>query len=62
MESKPKQSGHIVLALIVAAAMIGSAYFQIGPENTWLYLVGVWALLLAAFEVYSSWRERRRRP
>ncbi len=61
MPSKLKPFGQVIISLIVAAAIMATAYFSIGPPSTWLYLVGVWALLSAAFELYVGLRARARR-
>ncbi|MGE3856240.1 MAG: hypothetical protein AB7G21_04685 [Dehalococcoidia bacterium] len=60
MTSRTRQRAQLVLAVLVAAAMIGSAYFRIGPEHTWLYLVGVWAIISAAFEVTGRSKDPHR--
>jgi hypothetical protein len=61
MTPKFMQFGQVIIAVIAATSMIGSAYFSIGPENSWLYLIAVWGVLFAAFELYSRRLQKNRR-
>jgi ABC-type polysaccharide/polyol phosphate export permease len=50
-----RKYGQIILALISALAIIGTALIADGTEyeNAWLYVFCIWFILFLAFEVYS---------
>lgn len=56
-----KTHGQIIFALIGALAIVGSAWWTRGTENTdtWLYVFSIWMILFSAFEIYSSVKAAR---
>ena len=61
MTPKSKQFGHLIISVIASISILVVAYFEVGPENAWLYLIAVWSVLFAAFELYSNLNNKSRR-
>ena len=51
-----KKHGMIIMSVIVAIAILATAYIANGSEyeTAWLYIVALWLVILPAWEIYSK--------
>jgi len=54
-----KKNGTIIMSVIAAITIMGTAYLAPEYENAWLYVLVIWSFLFAAFEVYYNYKKNK---